>query len=113
MTEIVLQYFEGAVGEVQRQNVHSDGASFIGDLYKELPSIESFALGWQLEEQEGIMHPDIPVGLATVFVKILGWPSMTEHMKARDTKAFQANLPNLRQGAQAGEMKHVHFAQWV
>ena len=109
VTEVVFHYFEHPVDEAQRKQVKADAASFVSDLHAELPTMESFASGWQLKGESSMFHENMSNGGAIMFIKLLGWPSIEEHMKARYTKAFQSQLPNLKLGAKESEMRHVPF----
>ncbi|KAI9657934.1 MAG: hypothetical protein M1821_002591 [Bathelium mastoideum] len=111
VTEVILHYFESPVGQDQREQISTDAATFVQNVYAEVPTIHSFASGWQLDGEAGVAHQSISDGGVTMFIKLVGWPSAEEHGKVRDTKSFQKQLPNLKQGAKVGEMKLVKFVQ--
>ncbi|MCJ1324217.1 hypothetical protein MMC10_000879 [Thelotrema lepadinum] len=111
VTELVIHYFERPVEEAQQEQVSASALSFTRKLKAELPTIETYASGWQLLQDEQTGGGDEGNEEIIVFVKLLGWPSVEEHIKARFTKAFQEQLPNLKLGAKDGEMKHVSFSR--
>ena len=111
VTEFVFHHFRSPVHKAQRENVARDARTFVQRLYAELPSIQTFTSGWQLPDDEGVSHNSLGEEKATMFVKLLGWPSVEEHMKARSTQAFKQHLPNLKLGAEGGEMKHISFSK--
>lgn len=88
VTEIVLHYFQPPVSKSQQGKVTADAAAVSKGLHEEVPAMESFASGWQIEGDDEVEYDKIEGGKARMFVKLLGWPSIEAHMVARETRTF-------------------------
>jgi heme-degrading monooxygenase HmoA len=71
---------------------------------------KGLAGGWSLENQG---HEALGEGVqGKLFVMFMGWESLADHMKFRESEEFGKVIPHLREGTVARNVRHVEFKEY-
>ncbi|KAI1405238.1 hypothetical protein F4819DRAFT_7262 [Hypoxylon fuscum] len=105
VTELLLAYFPAEYGEAQRETARQTTLRFTEELKKTADAMSGeVALGWSVENDV-----DFKGEPCRVLVTAIGWDSIEQHVKARETEGFAKAIPMLRnlEGLKGMEMCHL------
>ncbi len=95
VTDVMLAYFPSDISPAEKDKAAVQFQQYVKKSFDKSPDVKSVSYGWGVEN-------DFPVNggeegqKGSLLTAFIGWPSIEEHMKFRETNAFNENVDLIR-----------------